>query len=218
MRDVLRFDAEGSEIHILPVIRGLTDEVGTVSRAFDEVRPDAVAVSISTEELDGLRNLPEDFEPVLSRYDEIYVKGLSRYGEVAAPPPCYLAALELADEKGLRVFPIDIDEASYTELYCASVSGSTLFRHSTRTWLLKRRSFAADSAEDYVRKLDRAFNNMSGFKSVERERSRWMARELLRLSKKAERLLAAIEFERAEDVFGLLESGPVGDKERGEPG
>ena len=207
MRDVRRFAIGGSEIHILPVIRGLKSEIKLVIDAFDKVDPDAVAVSLSKEEVDGIRNLPDDYEPMLTRYDEIYITGLSRFGEVAAPPPCYVAAIEAADSQGVPVIPVDIDEASYTELYCASVSGTALFRNSTRTWYLAKRQFASDTPEEYVLKVDRAFNNMSGFRRIENERTSWMAAQLLKTSRNTNKLLAFIEYERERDVARLVEQG-----------
>jgi pheromone shutdown protein TraB len=205
LREITTFSNHDSKIHLLPVIRGLVSEIDEVQRAFSEVKPDAIAVSLSKEEVDGIRNLPEDYEPELSRYDEIYILGLSRYGEVAAPPPCYVAAIETADSEGIPVIPIDIDEASYTELYCASVSGTALFRNSTRTWYLRRKLFAADTPEEYVLRVDRAFNNMSGFRRIEEERSSWMSKELLRASGRARCLLAVVEYERAPAVSRLME-------------
>jgi pheromone shutdown protein TraB len=197
----------GSSIHILPVIKGLVSEIEQVKEAFSQAKPDAVAISLSKEEIEGIRNLPEDYEPELSRYDEIYIIGLSKFGEVAAPPPCYVAAIEIADSEGIPVIPIDIDEASYTELYCASVSGTTLFRNSTRTWYLRRKQFAADTPEEYVVKVDRAFNNMRGFRRIEEERAAWMTKQLLRASEGAERLLAIVEYERESEVSDRLEEG-----------
>jgi hypothetical protein len=204
MRSITTIPIGDSSVCILPVIKGLTSEISTVQDAFASVDPDAVAVSLSKEEVDGLRSLPADFEPELSRYDEIYIHGLARFGEVAAPPPCYVAAVEIADSERLPVLPIDIDEASYTELYCASVSGTTLFRNSTRTWHLRKRSFHADTPEEYVLKVDKAFNNMRGFRNIERQRAEWMARETVKAAKSFKRILSVIEFERAGDVAGLL--------------
>ncbi|UCE92047.1 MAG: hypothetical protein JSV90_02590 [Methanobacteriota archaeon] len=204
MRRIERIAHGGSTIHILPVIRGLTSEVEPVRKAFAEVKPDLMAISLCKEELDGLRRLPSDYEPELSRYDEIYVTGLARYGEVAAPPPCYVAAVEIADSEKIPVIPIDVDEESYTELYCASISGSALFRDSTRTWLLRKRAFSADTAEEYVTKFDRAVNNMRGFRRIEDERVDWMVRELLKTTGKAKDPLAVVEYERAAEVAAGL--------------
>lgn len=204
MSDLERIQRKESEVFILPVIKGLKSETEKVKEAFDTVQPDKVAISLSQEEVDGLRNIPEDYEPMLTRYDEIYAEGLSRFGEVAAPPPCYIAALELADHTNIEIVPIDIDEKSYTELYCAAVSGSNLFRHSTRTWILRRRKFGAQTAEDFVRAWDKAVNGLEGFRIIEGERTKSMAEGIRLVAKDAKRVLAIIELERAEDVARLL--------------
>jgi len=191
-------------IELLPVIKGLESEVSSVKEAFDYVKPDIVAVSLSKEEMEGLRNIPEDYEPELTRYEEIYAEGLSRFGEVAAPPPCYVATLEIADHIGVPVVPVDLDEQTYTELYCAAVPGTTLFRHSTRTWLLKRRRFSNESAEDFVLAWDRAVNGLEGFRMVEEKRAQAMASGVLKLCDGHKKVLAVIELERAEEVSELL--------------
>jgi pheromone shutdown protein TraB len=205
VREMEVFSNRGSSIHMLRVIKGLVSEIHEVKEAFSQTKPDAVAISLSKEEVEGIRNIPDDYEPELSRYDEIYIIGLSKFGEVAAPPPCYVAAIEIADSEGIPVIPIDLDEASYTELYCAAVSGTTLFRNSTRTWHLRRRQFAADTPEEYVLKVDRAFNNMRGFRRIEDERATWMTKQLMRASNDAEQLLAIVEYERGREVTNLLE-------------
>ena len=194
----------GCTVRILPVIKGLLSETKKVEKAFDELRPDKVAISLSKEEIEGLRNLPDDYEPELSRYEEIYASGLSRFGEVAAPPPCYLAALKLADRVEAPIVPVDLDEQSYTELYCAAVPGTTIFRHSTRTWLLKRKAFSTVSAEDFVRAWDRAVNKLQGFELIERKRAEAMAKGIKAACDGSKTLLAVIELERADDVLSLL--------------
>jgi hypothetical protein len=198
----------GGTVHVLPVVKGLLSETEKVREAFDSVRPGKVAVSLSKEEVEGLRHIPDDYEPELSRYDEIFVEGLKRYGEVAAPPPCYVAIVELADHFGVTLIPIDLDEDSYSELYCAAVTGPQLFRHSTRTWLLKRRRFEEDTAEEYVLRWDRAVNNMQGMRLIEEKRSEAMANGLKDIVKDGNSVLAVIELERAGDVVTLLEERP----------
>ncbi len=193
---------DGCSIHVLPVIKGLVSESEKVRQAFDYVKPDLVAISISKEELEGLRSLPEDYEPMLSRYEEIYADGLGRFGEVSAPPPCYVAALELADHRGIPLVPVDLDEQSYTELYVMAVSGGTLFRHSTRTWILKRRKFSTESPEDFVLAWDRAVNGLEGFRKIEQTRAETMARGIVKAcSGSTHQILAVVELERAEEVL-----------------
>lgn len=206
MSGLRRISVNGGTVHLLPVIKGLTSEADKVRDAFDRIHPDKVAVSLSKEEVEGLRNIPEDFEPELSRYDEIYVNGLERFGEVAAPPPCYVATVELADHLGIPLVPVDLDEDSFSELYCAAVTGPALFRHSTRTWLLKRRRFDADSAEEFVLRWDHAVNNMQGMRLIEGKRAETIAKGITAICDAGRQVLAVVEFERAAEVAEALES------------
>ena len=207
MSSVREIGIGDSVVHLLPVIKGLKSEAKKVQDAFDRVRPDKVAISLSAEELEGLRNLPDDYEPELSRYDEMYAEGLSKFGEVAAPPPCHVAAVELADHGGVPIVPVDLDEKSFTELYCAAVSGGALFRHSTRTWLLKRKHFKAETAEQFVLAWDKAVNNLEGFRTIETRRADTIADGIRTEAKSAGNLLAIVELERAADVLKRLEDG-----------
>ncbi len=205
MKRSLTVDGGECSVQILGVIKGLKSEAGTVKDAFDAFQPDRVAISISEEELDGLREMPDDYEPELTRYEEIYAQGLSRFGEVSAPPPCYVAALELADHFKIPVVPVDMDESTYTDLYCAVVDGTSLFRHSTRTWMVKRRTFSDRSPEEFVLAWDRAVNNLDCFRRIERERAETMAKGIKKACGDARRLLAVIELERMAEVRLLLE-------------
>lgn len=198
---------DGCRVHVVSVIKGLKSEAEKVRKAFDKYNPDRVAVSLSKEEVEGLKNIPDDYEPELSRYEEIYADGLSRFGEVSAPPPCYVAVLELAEHRNIPVIPIDMDELEYSDLYCAVVPGTTLFRHSTRTWLLKRRSFSDDSPEAFVKAWDRAVNGLEAFRIIEDKRAQTMAKGITSACKVSRELLAFIELERADEVVSLLRNG-----------
>ena len=199
-----KLKVDGCTVHILGVIKGLKSETEKVRKAFERTKPDVVAISLSREEVEGLKNIPDDYEPELSRYEEIYAEGLGRFGEVAAPPPCYVATLELAQHEGIPLIPVDMDEQSYTDLYCAVVPGTALFRHSTRTWLLKRRTFSDDSPEKFVLAWDKAVNNMEGFRIIERKRAEIMAKGILGSCKTSKSLLAVIELERSNDVSEII--------------
>jgi hypothetical protein len=199
-----KLKVDGCTVHILGVIKGLKSETEKVRKAFEETKPDVVAISLSREEVEGLKNMPDDYEPELSRYEEIYAEGLGRFGEVAAPPPCYVATLELAQHEGIPLIPVDMDEQSYTDLYCAVVPGTALFRHSTRTWLLKRRTFSDDSPEKFVLAWDKAVNNMEGFRLIEHKRAQAMAKGIREACQRSQSVLAVIELERASDVLGIL--------------
>jgi len=199
-----KVERDGCEIQVLGVIKGLRSEVDVVKEAFDGFHPEKLAISLSKEELDGLRSIPEDFEPELTRYEEIYAEGLSRFGDVSLPPPCYVAAVEIADHLSVPVVAVDMDESTYTDLYCAHVGGTSLFRHSTRTWLVKRRRFSDNSPEEFVLAWDRVVNNLDCFRKIEEERARTMAKGIKVACAGTKRLLAVIEYERVADVRALL--------------
>jgi hypothetical protein len=203
---VRRLELGSCKVSLLPVIKGLKSEAESVRRAFDETRPDSVAISLSKEELEGLRNMPDDYEPELSRYEEIYADGLSRFGDVAAPPPCYVAALELAEHLNVPLVPVDLDERTYSELYCAAIPGTTLFRHSTRTWLLKRRRFSEEGPEEFVLAWDRAVNGSGGFRIIETKRAEAMAKGIKGACDGSKSVLAIVELERAGEVAELLKA------------
>jgi hypothetical protein len=192
------------EVRTIGVVKGLRSEVREVQRAFDELKPDRMAVSLSKEELYGLRNIPEDFEPDPTRYEEIYSKWLGKFGQVAIPPPCYVAAVELADHFKIPLVPVDMDEDDFSALYCKVVPGTVLMRHSTRLWLLKNHRFTAKTPQEFVMQLDTRVNNMAAFKTIERKRAETMAEGIIEASEGAARLLAVIEFERVRDVEGIV--------------
>jgi hypothetical protein len=199
---------KGSKIYFIDVVRGLKSEADRVKLAVHEVKPDLVAMSISREEIEGLRDyIKEPYEVEMSRYEELYAKNLSKFGDVFLPPPCFLAGLEEAENRRLELVGVDMDDETHTTAYCALVSGSELFRHTTRFNLLKLKSFRADSPADFVKIWDRKVNNLRGFRELEKERERFMAKELDRIARREDRkILAIIDLERSEGVRIRLQS------------
>src|SRR2546422_10749556 len=97
----------GCRVHVMPVVRGLVSESEAVRAAFSEARPDAVALSIGREEIEALRAHPGGSVPPDNLEEEVYVRGLSRFGEVRKPPPCFVEALAAATERGVPLPPLD---------------------------------------------------------------------------------------------------------------
>jgi len=193
---------KGSRIYFVDVVRGLKSEANRVKLAVQEAKPDIIAMSISKEEIDGLRDyIKEPYEVEMSRYEELYSQKLSRFGDVFLPPPCFLAGLEEAENNRLELVGVDMDDETHTAAYCALVSGSELFRHTTRFNLLKLKSFHADTPADFVKVWDRKVNNFRGFRELEKERERFMAKELDRIAGGEDRrILAIIDLERSDGV------------------
>jgi len=193
---------KGSKIHFVDVVRGLKSEADRVKLAIQEVKPDLIAMSVSKEEIEGLRDyIKEPYEVEMSRYEELYSKKLARFGDVFLPPPCFLAGLEEAENRRIELVGVDMDDETHTTAYCALVSGSELFRHTTRFNLMKLKSFRADTPADFVRIWDRKVNNLHGFRELEKERERFMAKELIRLAAyPGGMMLAIVDAERAEGL------------------
>lgn len=193
-------------LYFLGVVRGLRQEADRVLRAADEVRPDILAMSISKEEVEGLKDYArEPYEVEMSRYEELYAERLSRFGDVYLPPPCYLAGLEAAEKNGIELIGIDMDDEAHTTAYCALVNGRELFVHSLRLKFLRMKSFKADNPWDFAIQWDRKVNNMRGLRELERERERYMAEELMRLSLTKKRIMAILDVERAAGVRKLIQ-------------
>jgi hypothetical protein len=197
---------KGSKIYFVDVVRGLKSEADRVKMAVQEVKPDLIAMSVSKEEIEGLRDYTkEPYEVEMSRYEELYAKNLSRFGDVFLPPPCFLAGLEEAENCRLELVGVDMDDETHTAAYCALVSGSELFRHTTRFNLLKLKSFRADTPAEFVKVWDRKVNNLRGFRELERERERHAAETIAKLASGSNRrILAILDVERIEGVISLL--------------
>ena len=191
-----------SNVYFVDVVRGLKSEAPRVKLAIQEVKPDLIAMSVSKEEIEGLRDyIKEPYEVEMSRYEELYSQKLSRFGDVFLPPPCFLAGLEEAENNRLELVGVDMDDETHTVAYCALVSGSELLRHTTRFNLLKLKSFRARTPAEFVRVWDRKINNLRGFRELEKERERYMANRLAGLcSESIRKILAIMDLERADGV------------------
>ncbi len=192
-----------STVHVLKVIKGLSSEREDVKRRFYECKPDAVALSISKEELAGLRALIEGSEHsvALSPYEEVYARRLAAFGEVRVPPPAYEEAMLLAIQQGIPTHAIDMDEEAYTSAFCSHISGLALFWHSLCFRRIKKKRFKAHSPEEFVEMWDRYINRLKGFRNLERAREEHMAKELIKFSGHYNSILAVIEWERGKGVM-----------------
>jgi hypothetical protein len=206
MRNV---EINGSTIQFLPVVKGLVSEGDAVERTIGEESPDAIAISISKEELAALA-VKEDYdkyEP--SDIEEIYAVLLESFGDVKIPPPCYVKALDVGNSKNIILVPIDLNEEAYTENYCQEVGGVDLIRESMFVKRAHRKQFDLSSAGAFAADWDRKVNKPGGFRKLNLIREEHMAEALRKLTGKYHKILAVIEYERSENVANLLSEKPV---------
>ena len=209
MRNV---EVNGSVINILPVVKGLVSEEESVANAFVDIGPDAVAVSISKEELEGLRR-KEDYEKYEPSSLEIaYAENLSIFGKVVIPPPCFVKSMELCDADRVPIIAIDMDEESFSDTFCDSVGGIDLLRESLFARKAWKKKFDLSSPESFVIDWDKKVNRAGGFRELERARERHMAEALADAARSYKRILAVVEVERVEGVLGDLRAPPQADR------
>ncbi|HIH76163.1 MAG TPA: hypothetical protein HA343_02450 [Methanomassiliicoccales archaeon] len=196
-------ELNGSRIFILPVIKGLVSEGEKVRATITELKPDAVGISISKEELEGLRSYQGE-EIELSDLEEAYKGGLQEFGEVLLPPPCYLEAVKATDELGIPLIPIDMNEELFSERYCELIGGLELMKESFFSHRVARKKFIMDSAEKFVLDFDWKANGGRGISSLNKEREAHMTDVIRRLSSERPNVLAVVEVERSRGLIGAL--------------
>jgi hypothetical protein len=201
MRNV---EINGSTIIFLPVVKGLVSEGDAVEKAIDEEGPDAIAISISKEELAalGTKEDYDKYEP--SDIEEIYSVLLETFGKVEIPPPCYVRARDVGTERNITLVPIDMNEELYSGTYCHEIGGVDLIRESMFVKRAHRKRFDFASAGAFAVDWDKKINKPGGFRKLNRKREEHMAEALGKLTGRYRKVLAVIEYERAENVGKLL--------------
>lgn len=195
-----------TRIFIFGTIKGLKSEEEDIKKAYERVKPLAVAIAISKEELEGLKSVAsgEKHDIFLSNYEEIYARKLAGYVEesnkVIVPPPSFLEAYKLCKKSNLPIFAIDMNEEEYTKAYCENISTFELLRHSTRIKRLKKKKFKAKTAEEFVKEWDQTITKLKGFKFLEQKREEHIAEKLIELAKNYIKILAVIDIQRVEGV------------------
>jgi hypothetical protein len=197
---------DSASLALLPVVKGLVSEGDAVVRAFEETAPDVIAVSISREELVGLRTREDydKYEP--SDLEIIYQAFLERFGEMRIPPPAYVKALDLSEDKGTPIVPLDMNDHVYTEAYCEHVSTGDMIRESFFARRATGKKFDLSSPSAFACSWDARVNKARGFRELENEREKHMAAALRNLAKRYRNILAVVECERSEGVRRALEA------------
>ena len=197
-------EVNGSTIHVLGVVKGLVAESKKVEEAISTLGPEAVGLSVSKEELAALK-VKEDYSKYeMSTLEEVYSVYVESFGPVALPTPAYVRAMELCEERGIPILPLDMNDEEYTEAYCQRIGAMEIARESFFTRSIARKKFDISSPQAFALDWDRRINRAKGFRELEIDRERCMASSLLNLARKHSRVLAIVEFERSEGVKEFL--------------
>jgi hypothetical protein len=208
LRENLKVLMEG-RLKVFKAVKGLVRDGEFAEGLVRTERPDILALGIAPEDLKGLRylrkrlNEKKKYTPDLSNIDIAYVDKLSDYGDVDAPPPCFTMALDVADELGIPVATLDLDNDVHTTIYVQNVTLSHLLRQSFRFRYMKKKRFGIKTPEEFVLTWDQLLNKAKGFRVVERSRELCMGETLKHLleKNKGAKVLAIVELERADGVI-----------------
>jgi hypothetical protein len=194
----------GHRLAIMAAVRGLVSEGDRVRRAVEEFAPEAVAVAVGREDLVGLESHDGTDYPPANWEEEMYVAGLSEWGEVRKPPPCFLEAVRAAKARGLLIRALDFNDEDYTEAYVTYVGTVDLLFHTRLEKKARTHRFTAATPEAFVVEFDTFVNDPEGYVLLERARERHIARRIAKLAAKHGSLLAIVDYERATGVRAQL--------------
>ncbi|MCI4322770.1 MAG: hypothetical protein L3K03_01900 [Thermoplasmata archaeon] len=205
--------AGDSRLTILGVIRGLVSEAPLLEAALEEIRPEAVGLALSTEEVQGLRDYfvgkdAEPFVPILGS-EAAEIRVLSQFGEVRIPHPSFLAAVGWADAHGVPTLPVDPNEEIYAEMFGSTIGYTELVRRTLRERRLLRKPPHVDSAEGFVLFWDHTLNGRGASRRLAEKRDAAAALEVQTLRRRYASLAIIAERERTEGLARALAASPA---------
>jgi hypothetical protein len=191
----------GSKFCIISTVKGLCSEKDRFLETYARTVPDALAIPISEEELNGLRKYRGE-QIDMTTPERIYAHHLSTFGEVRIPHPVYVECVERAKEDVIPIYSLDLDEVAFSEAYVKHISGLEMVSTSIREKALASKEFEKLDPFDFALEWDKAINSSKGHKRLEKSREEHMAGRIIDLLDKHHVLLAVVEHERS---HGILE-------------
>ena len=206
LRDFHELTVGNAKVYLLGTIKGLKSEAENVKKAYRIAIPDIIGLHISQGEMKGLEATVrgEITEMGLSHYEEIYGVNLAAYGEVQVPPPSLVMAYRIARKKDIILAPLDMNDEKYADIFTKTVTTFHLIRHSFRVKRLRKRKFNSPDARSFVLDWDAQINKVKGYREIEEARERYIAENIMYLSKEHSRVLAVLELERLDGIYTKL--------------
>ncbi|MFA6804292.1 MAG: hypothetical protein WCR24_07385 [Candidatus Methanomethylophilaceae archaeon] len=191
------------DVSILPVIKGLVSESEKVKEALGKDY-EAIAVALGIEEIEALRRRKEIIgDNETSDLDSVYGFLLKNYGPIDMPVPAYTTLIDMCDEKSISVIPLDMDDETYTKIYCDIVTPWELYKEKKVMKKAMKTKFG-ETPEEFVKKWDSIVNEIRGYKKVSLVREEYMADQIKDISKYRKSLLAVIEYERIDGIVECM--------------
>lgn len=150
----------------------------------------------------------DDFGLFVSGSDLVFMRRLSRWGEVEMPPPSFQEAVRLGYDRGIEVRAVDFDDDEYTDVFLQNISALTLVRQGRRLKRLTKRRFKAEDPVSFAYEWDAIATSLKGYRAVEQARELRVLAGVREAAKAHKRVLAVIEVERLPGVLRAIDSVP----------
>ena len=197
-------DVNGCRVDMLPVVKGLVSESEKVKSAAS-AGYDVYAMSLGKEDIEAVGHREELKEDqILEDVDIVYLYYLGKFGETDVPTPAFSALVDVCAERSVAVHALDMDEESYSTVYCDLIRTLELLREGRLAKKAMRKKFDMSSAEAFALSWDKFVNDTKGFRELTRLREKYMANRIRLLSKGRKSMLAVIETERVDGVLSKL--------------
>lgn len=201
-----RRNTPGGTLALLSVVKGLVSNEEILEQALNEEKPDILALPMPPEGLKDLKRWKGDIgELPLTDEDMLYIRGLESFGEARLPPPCYISAIRLCEKRSIRLEAVDMDEDMFSNFFCDNVSIFDLWRRTRTSQRMQKRWIDASTPEEYADTWESLLLRNKGLAAVEKERERYIAEAIIRLSSHG-KTLAIIEHERRKGILENIDS------------
>ena len=202
---------KGKKIVILGSVYGLVEDGELIKKIIKKEEPDAIALGISREDLEVLVNeefdkknndmLGYDVNYNINTESDDYIEGLLKLGKVSLPSPDLINTIKYSQDFSIDLVPIDLDDEEYSEILCKNVSSIQLILFS-RKRVVKVKS---SNANDFSKEWDRKKHGKKGFKKINDMSENLMAKRIIKLSEKHNRILAVVDLPRLDGVVENIE-------------
>jgi len=134
----------------------------------------------------------------------VYLHYLGKFGDTRVPAPAFSALVDGCSEMSKQVMPLDMDEESYSKIYCEMITTFELLGEGRLAKKAMRKEFDMSSAESFVVSWDEFVNRPKGFLKLARLREKYMANRIRMLARTSERMLAVVAHERINGIMSVL--------------
>ena len=204
MSDRKSLKLNGCRVDILAVIKGLVSESSKVRKVIDHGY-DAVGIALGPEDIKAMELRANLETPDMSEIDLVYCKILKEFGEIDVPAPAYCALVDACAERSIPLVPLDMDDETFSELYCNTVTALELFREQKLAAKGLKMTFDLSSPQAFVTEWDAHVNTIKGFRVLSEIREEYIAKEIEKLSAGKTRILVVVEYERFQGIAERLE-------------